>query len=1339
MEKTIPFTSTVNRFRKCFLTISFSIFLVVAHAQVIYVNKSATGNNNGSSWQHAYTSISAAIARANSDITVKEVRINSGLYQEPELLLTGRYTLSGYWNSATDARDVSMPTVLDGQLQHRIMTVETDAQIKISWLDFTKGGVTGDVQFNGGGIQNKGYLAMDHCSVTACSIPYTPYSGTGDGGAVLNTGSMELSYSRFENNESGQSAGAIANFGSININSCTFNNNVTKYWGGAINNTGSMKLHRSRFTNNSIHFQGGGIIVNGQGGAIANRSGNSGSTEIVNCIFDKNKALSGGAIAAGYNANITNNTFYANEAYTATQVKGFGGAVYIPYGAITTVFNNVFSSNLSWMNASVYSDGASSSMPLAQIKYNLVEPGNIVVNNLNSATADVANNIFSFPFFMDPENGNFNMLPVSLALNAGNNDYYSGRGFPGVDFQGMLRVSPCNIDIGAIEFQYPNLNLIWPDNNGILYVNRSSAYNGPSQGSSWANALSSVKLAVDFANLCASVTEIRVAGGLYKEENLSLTRGYDIRGGFNAGTGEQNWSLHLTLLESSVNGRVLYTKASAGAIRIEGCWLRSGKGVNEGGAILNESNLQISNCRFLFNQANSGGAVFHRNGTLQIINSEFIENTATTGGAVYAEAAVSITNCSFNNNTATSAGNTMYNNAGAKSSLSNNIIWGNGPTQVANAGELRLNRNIIRGAVDGTINMVNNAATDMMNQDPLFWGATELSLQSGSPAINKGDNASYENADADPANSSVVNGLDNSFYTRVYDDIIDLGASERQLKQQVITVADKNAVYGDLPMDPAATASSALPVQLQSQDNSIAEVFTDTDGKSKLRIRKKGVVVINAQQSGNGMYDAAPVSTFTLTVTPKPITVTANESGKTYGDADPALTYTVLPALVTGDAFTGALSRGAGEDAGVYAIEPGALSPGDNYSVTYSGADFTIHKKQITVTADPGSKTYGDDDPALSYTFSPALAFADAFSNTITRAAGENAGTYLIQQGALSLNANYDINFTGNDFVINKMNIAVTAESKSKIYGEADPSFTYTISPALINGDALIGSLARTPGEQAGVYPINAGTLDHQNYAISFTGAQFTIDQASQQINWNQALVSDCKGGAILMLNASTNSGLPVTYQSSNTAVATVNGNQLTFLSPGLATITAIQTGDLNYLPAANVQLDLTSRLPAHLIKKHWEDVLFFDNSSKQYTSWQWYKNDQPVSNATGQYFYESGKLNGDYYAAASTITGTVLPTCPVTVTPVAATNPVTVVPNPVRTGQQVTVKISFSQAELAGASISLLNVQGSEVGVIQNITPSTTITMPAFAGIYVVKLRLSSGATYSTNVLVKP
>jgi hypothetical protein len=61
------------------------------------------------------------------------------------------------------------------------------------------------------------------------------------------------------------------------------------------------------------------------------------------------------------------------------------------------------------------------------------------------------------------------------------------------------------------------------------------------------------------------------------------------------------------------------------------------------------------------------------------------------------------------------------------------------------------------------------------------------------------------------------------------------------------------------------------------------------------------------------------------------------------------------------------LSRVAGESVGSYAIQQGTLTAGGNYDLSYVGADLTIGKRAITVTADAQSKTYGDADPALSY------------------------------------------------------------------------------------------------------------------------------------------------------------------------------------------------------------------------------------------------------------------------------------------------------------------------------------------------------------------------------------
>src|SRR5207302_8689786 len=100
-----------------------------------------------------------------------------------------------------------------------------------------------------------------------------------------------------------------------------------------------------------------------------------------------------------------------------------------------------------------------------------------------------------------------------------------------------------------------------------------------------------------------------------------------------------------------------------------------------------------------------------------------------------------------------------------------------------------------------------------------------------------------------------------------------------------------------------------------------------------------------------------------------PITATADAKSKQYGAADPPLTYQVTTgALASGDAFSGALRRVAGESVGSYAIQQGTLALNTNYLLTYVGANLTIAKRAVTVTADSKSKQLGVADPPLTYT-----------------------------------------------------------------------------------------------------------------------------------------------------------------------------------------------------------------------------------------------------------------------------------------------------------------------------------------------------------------------------------
>ncbi|AZI27898.1 hypothetical protein EA772_01985, partial [Pedobacter sp. G11] len=296
--------------------------------------------------------------------------------------------------------------------------------------------------------------------------------------------------------------------------------------------------------------------------------------------------------------------------------------------------------------------------------------------------------------------------------------------------------------------------------------------------------------------------------------------------------------------------------------------------------------------------------------------------------------------------------------------------------------------------------------------------------------------------------------------------------------------------YGDVDFDPGATSNnSGIPITYTSSNTNVATIVN-----GKIHIIAVGSSTITASQAGDASHNAATDVQLTLVVNAKTITVTAAAQSKTYGDADPALSYTFAPALVGTDTFTGSLTRIPGENVGTYAINQGSLALSSNYTLTYVGADLTIGAKTITVTATAKSKTFGDAEPALTYTFAPGLVGTDTFSGSLTKIPGENVGTYAINQGTLALSSNYTVNYVGADLTIAAKTITVTAAAKSKTYGDTDPALTYTFAPALATGDTFTGSQARVPGENVGTYAINKGTLSLSgNYALTYVGADLTI------------------------------------------------------------------------------------------------------------------------------------------------------------------------------------------------------------------------------------------------------
>ncbi|MCD8505598.1 MAG: filamentous hemagglutinin N-terminal domain-containing protein [Burkholderiaceae bacterium] len=194
-----------------------------------------------------------------------------------------------------------------------------------------------------------------------------------------------------------------------------------------------------------------------------------------------------------------------------------------------------------------------------------------------------------------------------------------------------------------------------------------------------------------------------------------------------------------------------------------------------------------------------------------------------------------------------------------------------------------------------------------------------------------------------------------------------------------------------------------------------------------------------------------------LNVTKRPIIIAAqNSQQKVYGEIDPGLVYTTeLTSTGRGlygtDEFSGTLQRTSGENVGTYEIGQGTLD-NSNYDISFVSASFTITPKPITVTAVGQRKLYGEADPLLTYVSDVGLVGADRFAGALSRAVGENVGSYWIGQNTLAIDDgnggnNYALTYTGAAFqieprpIVSEANFWPTDEARSE--RQADQSVRF--------------------------------------------------------------------------------------------------------------------------------------------------------------------------------------------------------------------------------------------------------------------------------------------------------
>jgi hypothetical protein len=236
--------------------------------------------------------------------------------------------------------------------------------------------------------------------------------------------------------------------------------------------------------------------------------------------------------------------------------------------------------------------------------------------------------------------------------------------------------------------------------------------------------------------------------------------------------------------------------------------------------------------------------------------------------------------------------------------------------------------------------------------------------------------------------------------------------------------------------------------------------------------------------------------------------------------------------------------------------------------LTYIGANLTIDQRPITVTADARSKTYGDAEPSLTYQVTSGwLVSGDRFSGSLTRVAGENVGSYAIQQGTLALSTNYALSYIGENLTIDPRPITITADVKTKLFGNPDPGLTYQITRgSLRSGDEFSGALTRDAGDGVGSYAIRQGTLSAgSNYSITYVGANLTIAAWSlkgfyQPVDMNGVL-NTVKAGSTVPLKFEIFTGPTELTSTSQVTSLTHKEVSCTTLSSAADDIETIATG----------------------------------------------------------------------------------------------------------------------------------------------------------------------------------
>ncbi|MBD2752224.1 S8 family serine peptidase [Spirosoma validum] len=388
----------------------------------LYVNASATGVNNGFSWQNAFTSLQAALASANRCSQITQIWVAKGTY----------YPTADELGNASplDIRTKSF------SLKNNLAIYGGFAGNEAPGYDVSQRNFGTNLTTLSGDIQQDN-VATNNVYNVVLNVPPSGTSITST--AVLDGFTIQNGYANFITGTDlsfpRSFGGGMFNYSSgPTIRNCSFEKNGAYYGGGMENQSSNPTLLNCSFVGNNAT-----ILIAGAG--VDN---DFSSPTLTNCSFQGNTGSYGGGVANfnGSSPTLTNSSFSGNRATTA------GGSLYNSNGSAPAIKNTIL-----WGNSTeVINAPASATLAASNptITYSIVQGGwsGAGANNLN-----VDPKFVSQPAVSQTTPGDLRLTACSPAINAG--DPTTTSATVGItDLAGAPRfVNNGRIDIGAYEFQ----------------------------------------------------------------------------------------------------------------------------------------------------------------------------------------------------------------------------------------------------------------------------------------------------------------------------------------------------------------------------------------------------------------------------------------------------------------------------------------------------------------------------------------------------------------------------------------------------------------------------------------------------------------------------------------------------------------------------------------------------------------------------------------------------------------------------------------------------------------------------------------------------------------------